>query len=1044
MRRFVKVILLQLALTLSGSAPSSANHQMVLGKLFLVKDPTSGIDPLRRRIVVVGKELAPGDGDTIVGDPTAGLGGGAFVEIVANNGPANQSEIYSMPASGWKRIPTDVSKPLVGYGYADRAPGTHGPVRRAVIKKTPTGRFVVKLILVGANGPGPQPHINIVPPDPGTDGGATLTINNGDSYCVMFGEEAGGRVLNKPPTSPHDEVFRVASILTVPTAEAGCVEVHCPISGGDSGDCCEAHDGLGCTDRECCHRVSEQEHMCGSVSWGGECVRIAAALCTTCGGTPDVCGNGVVEAGEDCDPPDGVSCASDCTRLPPTCTIGTESCCAEHDSPACADQACCEMVCESDPRCCWFGWDTTCAEEAAVLCGSCPGSACGAFVGDCCAEHGSSGCSGTSCCQTVCDLDSSCCGDEWDDACTTLAAQACSQCGAPVCPAPGGCFSTHANPGCNQTGCCEQVCTLRPSCCTTTWDATCAALSAQECFPFVGTIDIEVNATKDAIDDYLTWSPTIARIRVRDREPNSDLTVVLKNAAANGNGGRGEVLFSTYGNPPDQWPTGWPANTTATSPTITLTLPKTEAWVAFVVAGKFGKPSDGLNGLKGRDTTIEVREGAADGTLLKGHDVMVRVRKSVANMSNCVGGAQNGEKCNTAVTLAACTAGGGTCHDERERYVETLKAVEKAGKFQSLQDMHHDAFTYLLGRGAEFFDQFIHRNPAFITWHRAQLLDFERKLQAENPAVTIPYWDADTEVPEVLFKDDFMGSVGICMGGTQNGSLCNTAATLAACTTGGGTCIGKVNGVFDETKWKIKVNGTLTAVTRKVHAFKGNPTAKPTVPPSDNNSGGRQLSPSADVVKEKTYVTMRYVLEKKIHDLQHSWVGGVNFSMRTTVIDPVFFLFHCNHDRIWARWQASHPSKRAFGTDTAYSPQGVFNASKNVTKMAYLDETLWPWNNENSANGNCTNTGCGATTPPCCSNKTSRQCTTLKDATPECPAFPDGWPTTAPGGPIGMPPSPAGSKLGPGQRPKVKDVIDYEGRANPTLGLGYCYDDTPY
>src|SRR5262245_47927557 len=99
MRPFGTLVPVAIAVALGLSALAYADQLVVRGQFFLVKDPSA--NPARRRIAVVGKELAPGDGDTLVGDPTDPGTGGAFLEIAAN-GDILQSEIYSMPAAGWK------------------------------------------------------------------------------------------------------------------------------------------------------------------------------------------------------------------------------------------------------------------------------------------------------------------------------------------------------------------------------------------------------------------------------------------------------------------------------------------------------------------------------------------------------------------------------------------------------------------------------------------------------------------------------------------------------------------------------------------------------------------------------------------------------------------------------------------------------------------------------------------------------------------------------------------------------------------------------
>lgn len=43
-----------------------------------------------------------------------------------------------------------------------------------------------------------------------------------------------------------------------------------------------------------------------------------------------------------------------------------------------------------------------------------------------------------------------------------------------------------------------------------------------------------------------------------------------------------------------------------------------------------------------------------------------------------------------------------------------------------------------------------------------------------------------------------------------------------------------------------------------------------------------------------------------IHNRVHRWVGG-NMQLNSSPDDPVFFLHHCNLDRLWAQWQQLNP-----------------------------------------------------------------------------------------------------------------------------------------
>lgn len=45
-----------------------------------------------------------------------------------------------------------------------------------------------------------------------------------------------------------------------------------------------------------------------------------------------------------------------------------------------------------------------------------------------------------------------------------------------------------------------------------------------------------------------------------------------------------------------------------------------------------------------------------------------------------------------------------------------------------------------------------------------------------------------------------------------------------------------------------------------------------------------------------------------LHNLVHVWVRG-DMEYATSPNDPVFYLNHCNVDRVWATWQEAHPDE---------------------------------------------------------------------------------------------------------------------------------------
>jgi len=92
-----------------------------------------------------------------------------------------------------------------------------------------------------------------------------------------------------------------------------------------------------------------------------------------------VCGNGIIEVGEQCDPPDGgVTCNANCI-VPP------HDCCIPHDGPGCSNQAITNAVCAYPgfEYCCvpgeGNGWDEGCVSlmvmEGYGVCGESPAGA---------------------------------------------------------------------------------------------------------------------------------------------------------------------------------------------------------------------------------------------------------------------------------------------------------------------------------------------------------------------------------------------------------------------------------------------------------------------------------------------------------------------------------------------------------------------------------------------------------------------------------------------------------------------------------------------
>jgi tyrosinase len=257
-----------------------------------------------------------------------------------------------------------------------------------------------------------------------------------------------------------------------------------------------------------------------------------------------------------------------------------------------------------------------------------------------------------------------------------------------------------------------------------------------------------------------------------------------------------------------------------------------------------------------------------------------------------------------------------------------------------------------------------HQGPAFVNWHRIYILRYERDLQAIDPSVSLPYWKFDDAAPAV-FALDWMGA------NTPGQSAVQFAPT------------NPIDG------WTVQGFSLVRGTNNH------------TVDPPGVQAEAATLLPA-------TFTLFR-VMEGNPHGNAHVWVGGWMGSVPTAVRDPVFFLLHCNVDRLWAKWQWIHDG---FGTDPEdYSPLGTFpgQPGENFHIGHFRDDTMWPWN--------------GITGPHPSGNPLGNR------------------PATAPGGPF---PPAAPFLLGPPAEPTPGDAIDYLGFVTPVIGLGFSYDDVPY
>jgi tyrosinase len=281
---------------------------------------------------------------------------------------------------------------------------------------------------------------------------------------------------------------------------------------------------------------------------------------------------------------------------------------------------------------------------------------------------------------------------------------------------------------------------------------------------------------------------------------------------------------------------------------------------------------------------------------------------------------------------------------ERDRFVAAMATLNNqgTGRFADFRNMHTNAASPQA-----------HGAPAFLPWHRAYLLDLERELQAIDPSVSLPYWRFDQPAPS-LFTPEFLGTsdgLGVVSFGPSNPLQF----------------------------WKTD---SVQGVNRR--PFFDVPT-----------SGAFVLSEADTLALGPSYSDFE-TMEGNPHGSAHVSFGGFISSIGTAARDPLFFLLHCNVDRLWAKWQRDNG--RFDPADPAAFDDGGAPGANPVGHN--LDDTMWPWN--------------GITGPP--------------------------RPPTAPGGT--MAPSPC--VAAPGPSPQVRASLDYQGRISDLSRLGFDYDDVRF
>jgi hypothetical protein len=147
-----------------------------------------------------------------------------------------------------------------------------------------------------------------------------------------------------------------------------------------------------------------------------------------------------------------------------------------------------------------------------------------------------------------------------------------------------------------------------------------------------------------------------------------------------------------------------------------------------------------------------------------------------------------------------------------------------------------------------------HRNWNFLPWHRTYLYHFEQSLRKRiGDTFRLPYWDwtLDQNIPTELQNSEFMKAL----------NTTRASSTIA------------INGAEGASKTKKWWESAFIEISKA----------------ADYDSIGGDIDSSG-------------LMESPYHNMVHVGVGGDMGRVPMAAKDPVFWLHHCNVDRLWSLW----------------------------------------------------------------------------------------------------------------------------------------------
>jgi tyrosinase len=184
----------------------------------------------------------------------------------------------------------------------------------------------------------------------------------------------------------------------------------------------------------------------------------------------------------------------------------------------------------------------------------------------------------------------------------------------------------------------------------------------------------------------------------------------------------------------------------------------------------------------------------------------------------------------------------------------------------------------------------------FLSWHRMYLYFFERIVwkASGNPEFALPYWDYGKPGEDALPPPFRVASFG-----------------------------GSPNSLFADRNSQINTGASLSDIMTLPEFFK--------------HHSDLDASEELPIVEFDGYTGFQYLLETKVHNGIHPLIGGGMKDILTSASDPIFYLHHCNIDRLWEKWLSQGGRTSPIDLEWLTQHFDFYDEYKNPVSMVGFD-----------------------------------------------------------------------------------------------------------